>query len=67
MEIKLLILKNNIHLMGYSIPVDDKVVPYNELMNKLYTISDMPNVIPYITSYYLKIGAFVLLKTRKKY
>ena len=45
--------KNNVHLMGYSIPVDKKI-SLTELKNHLYSISDKPNAIPYITSYYQK-------------
>ena len=55
---------NNIHLVGYSKAVD-KVVPYNELMNKLYTIPEMPNVIPYITSYYSEDWGFCVTENQK--
>ena len=56
---------NNIHLVGYSKAVD-KVVPYNELMNKLYTIPEMPNVIPYITSYYSEDWGFCVTEKPKE-
>tara|TARA_Y100000766_G_scaffold285576_1_gene310503 strand:- start:13499 stop:14773 length:1275 start_codon:yes stop_codon:yes gene_type:complete len=55
---------NNIHLVGYSKAVD-KVVSYNELMNKLYTIPEMPNVIPYITSYYSEDWGFCVTENQK--
>ena len=42
---------NNLHVMGYAIPVD-KWVTLEELKNCVYTQQDQPSVIPYITSYY---------------
>lgn len=40
--------------MGYSIPID-KYVNLEELKSIIYTQPDKPDVIPYITSYYLGI------------
>ena len=42
---------SNLHVMGYSTPVDRKV-PYSELIAHIHTMSDMPDAIPYRTSYY---------------
>ena len=38
--------KNNLHLVGYSIPFEDEV-SFNELKKNLYTLPDQPNAIPY--------------------
>jgi len=42
---------NNIHLVGYSIAIDE-TFSYDELVKKINFIEEMPDAIPYITSYY---------------
>jgi aminopeptidase-like protein len=42
---------NNLHLLGYSIPFKGKISK-EELKKHLYTLKDMPNAIPYVTSFY---------------
>ena len=39
---------NNLHLISYSRPIN-KIMNMKELKNKLYSIKEMPNAIPYIT------------------
>ena len=51
--------KNNLHLMGYSQPVN-KIVKFNELKNKIFSNKRYPNQIPYMTSYYEKKWGFCL-------
>ena len=57
--------KNNLHLMGYSIPVN-KLVKLNELKKHLYFHESRPNAIPYVTSYYKKKWGFCLSKNQLK-
>jgi aminopeptidase-like protein len=50
---------NNIHLMGYSIPIK-KTLNLNDLKKKLYYLKKLPNAIPYVTSYYKKDWGFCI-------
>ena len=51
--------KNNIHLMGYSIPINKKL-NLNQLKKKIFFLKKLPSAIPYVTSYYRKDWAFCL-------
>lgn len=53
------IKENNLHVMGYSIPVD-RWVTLEELKRYIFTQEDQPDVIPYVTSYYKERYGFCM-------
>lgn len=56
---------NNLHIMGYSVPVD-RYVPLEELKKYIYTEKEQPEVIPYVTSYYRERFGFCMSENQKK-
>jgi aminopeptidase-like protein len=51
--------KNNLHVFSYSIPVD-KEISFEELKKSIKTLPEMPDAIPYMTSYYQETWGFCL-------
>ncbi|MEO1945689.1 MAG: DUF4910 domain-containing protein [Candidatus Thioglobus sp.] len=57
--------KNNLHVLGYSIPCDMNIT-LSELLPHVYTQIDQPEVIPYVTSYYNDNWGFCMSENDKK-
>ena len=51
--------KHNLHVLGYSAPVDEWV-SLEELKKHVYTEPSQPEVIPYVTSYYKERYGFCM-------
>lgn len=50
---------HNLHVLGYSMPVHEKLT-LAELLPRLFSLPDQPDLIPYRTSYYKKTWGFCL-------
>jgi aminopeptidase-like protein len=55
----------NVHLMSYSIPTHQKL-DFESLQEHLFTLPDLPDAIPYRTSYYHRNWAFCVSENQLK-
>ena len=55
---------NNLHVMGYSTPVD-QYMDKEELLQYIYVEESQPDAIPYITSYYKERFGFCMSKNER--
>ncbi len=57
--------ENNLHVVGYSEPVD-RIVTYDELNKRIHSIPEQPTAIPYVTSYYKPYWGFCISEEKRK-
>ena len=57
--------RNNLHIVGYSYPVNKKIT-LNNLLKKIHSLPNQPLAIPYCTSYYKKYWGFCVADKEKK-
>ncbi len=56
---------NNLYLVGYSTPIHKRLT-LSELKKNLHSLPEMPDAIPYVTSYYEERWGFCISENEKK-
>ena len=56
---------NNLHIVGYSVPFHGKL-SLSELQERLFSLPEQPNAVPYITSYYKEDWGFCIKDSERQ-
>lgn len=56
---------SNLHVLNFSVPFKGSI-ELDELQNHLYSIPDLPDAIPYVTSYYASNWGFCISENERK-